>query len=171
MSAPTRYGDQAGPEYWRGSVPASTASAAAGVSSTIANVARVVFMECFARLLFDGKLRVLPGLPASGHVVDVEPFRLENARREARAVAAVTVHGDGLFLVELLASLLHFGQEDVDRAGNPSLFPFIRGANINDLILLGVLLQLVNGDLRDLHQRQRGVVPSLHAADQIAREL
>ena len=101
----------------------------------------------------------------------VNPFRQEQARRQTGPVAAVAVHGDGLLLVQPVGFLLQLGQEDVLRTGDVTVLPLLGRADIQHLYVAGAFFDFVNGHLGQSRQRQPGVVPLVHPAEQIAAEL
>ena len=54
--------------------------------------------------------------------------------------------------------------------GNVPFFPFVWRTNIDNLILLRILFEFVDGYLVKFDNLHRGVVPGLHAADEIPCE-
>src|SRR5207302_5540553 len=120
---------------------------------------------------FNWKPRLLPCLPASGHIAHaMEAFLFQNARADTRAIATVAIDGGWFFFVELAGLFAQIGNKDAMRAGHVALLPLGRRAHVHDLQSPAGVFDFMHCYLSDLLQRQPGVVPRFHPADEIAHE-
>src|ERR1700720_470293 len=80
------------------------------------------------------ELCLFPSLPAAGHIPEaVKPSLFQNTCSNARAITASTINRCWLGAVQFAHALAQFRQKNMARAGDMPIFPFVRGANVDDL--------------------------------------